>query len=119
MYENVVLQENELQKTIKKSYLCLEEEIYYHKSYFIPINCVAYTELFKQEKKNQQCVNPSLHMYSFTLEESDFMRTKENCIKRSKMVLTVYLTFSGQKKNTLETLIFCLKLIVVMTSKPV
>lgn len=37
-------------------------------------------------------------MYSFTLEESDFMRTKENCIKRSKMVLTVYLTFSGQKK---------------------
>lgn len=51
MYENVVLYENELQKTIKKSYLCLEEEIYYHKSYFIPINSVAYTELFKQGKK--------------------------------------------------------------------
>lgn len=51
MYENVVLYENELQKTIKKSYLCLEEEIYYRKSCFIPINCVAYTELFKQEKK--------------------------------------------------------------------
>lgn len=59
---------------------------------------------YLNKKKNQWCVNPSLHMYSFTLQESDHMGRKGNCIKRSKIVPAVSLEFSGGKKKcTFET----------------
>lgn len=68
---------------------------------------------YLNKKKNQWCVNPSLHMYSFTLQESDHMGRKGNCIKRSKIVPAVSLEFSGGKK--MKTL--SIELIAVMTFK--
>lgn len=52
-------------------------------------------------------------MYSFTLQESDHMGRKGNCIKRSKIVPAVSLEFSGGKK--MKT--FSIELIAVMTFK--
>lgn len=75
------------------------------------------TQNYLNKKKNQWCVNSSLHMYSFTLEESDLSGTKGNCIKRSKMVPAAYLKFSG--KNYFGNFSIQSQLIVVTTSKPV
>lgn len=72
------------------------------------------TQNYLNREKNQWCVNPSLHMYSFTLQESDCMGRKGNCVKRSKIVPAVCLEFSG--KNYFGNL--DIKPIVVMTSKP-
>lgn len=56
-------------------------------------------------------------MYSFTLQESDRMGRKGNCIKKNKIVPAAYLEFWG-KKTALETLTFSIKPIVMMTSRP-